>query len=586
MGLPDVRKFPFIEPPPVESLEESIMVLKAQNALNDDETLTVIGQMLSNLPVDVSIGKMLIMGTLFNQIEAVLSLAAAISVQTPFTNDAYKDQDCIAARRQLDSDHGDPITLLNSYREWMEVKASHRENSRKWCRKRGLEEQRFYEMTKLRQQFKDLLADAGLLKKDMKNMSSADRTKRHGELKTLREMKKEYHKQEAPNSRQKKMLKMKMFDDAGDDEGQDDKLDIRDIEFRMRNDRGKVFENSKAVTYKDLIILKVILASGLYPQLATGDEFNSDKSGVEQLFHTRVKPFNVLHPNGIFTAYPEYINLDPMYIIHVPGFPAKYPVSAKHQALLYLSLLETNKPYLINTMRMPALHTFLLFSKTIDTNINISRIIFDSWIEVRFPTMIDGQKVLLRATKLREMWESLLTSKLADEEISAEEVDIMENRLAKGLFEFMHTESLYSLKRLLPGDLKIAFVGPGCGQSFDIDDNPFQTVKAIEVNDAKGGYRLTDYLTFNCLENTAEELSARLQEFECELCTEKIYGSAIQISSHLSKCLSDREASEEAETENEKRKDNPNNVAHDCKNCGKILYLTPTEILRHIKNHE
>ena len=28
MGLPDVRKFPFIEPPPIESLEESVMVLK------------------------------------------------------------------------------------------------------------------------------------------------------------------------------------------------------------------------------------------------------------------------------------------------------------------------------------------------------------------------------------------------------------------------------------------------------------------------------------------------------------------------------------------------------------------------------
>ena len=121
MGLPDVRKFPFIEPPPMESLEESVMVLKAQNALNEDESLTTIGQMLANLPVDVVIGKMLIMGTLFDQSDAILSLAAALSVQNPFTNDAYKDQDCIANRRNLDSDHGDPITLCNSYREWLQL---------------------------------------------------------------------------------------------------------------------------------------------------------------------------------------------------------------------------------------------------------------------------------------------------------------------------------------------------------------------------------------------------------------------------------------------------------------------------------
>lgn len=68
------------------------------------------------------------------------------------------------SRKKLESDHGDPITLLNAFKEWLEVKQeSSREyrgssnNSRKWCKRRGLEEQRFYEMTKLRTQFKELL---------------------------------------------------------------------------------------------------------------------------------------------------------------------------------------------------------------------------------------------------------------------------------------------------------------------------------------------------------------------------------------------------------------------------------------------
>ena len=50
------------------------------------------------------------------QVEAVLTIAAALSVQSPFTNNAYKDPDCVAARKNMDSDHGDPITLLNAYR--------------------------------------------------------------------------------------------------------------------------------------------------------------------------------------------------------------------------------------------------------------------------------------------------------------------------------------------------------------------------------------------------------------------------------------------------------------------------------------
>ena len=39
---------------------------------------------------------------------------------------------------------------------------------------------------------------------------------------------------------------------------------------------------------------------------------------------------------------------------------------------------------------MPALQTLLLFAKSIDTNNNFSRIVFDSWIEARFPNPIEG----------------------------------------------------------------------------------------------------------------------------------------------------------------------------------------------------
>lgn len=62
--------------------------------MTDDEKLTCIGKTLARLPVDITIGKMLIMGSIFHQLEPVLSLAAALSVQTPFTNRAYRDAEC------------------------------------------------------------------------------------------------------------------------------------------------------------------------------------------------------------------------------------------------------------------------------------------------------------------------------------------------------------------------------------------------------------------------------------------------------------------------------------------------------------
>ena len=41
--------------------------------------------------------------------------------------------------------------------------------------------------------------------------------------------------------------------------------------------------------------------------------------------------------------------------------------------LSYRDLLETNKPYLVNVMRTPALQTVTLFSQNLDTNADCTR---------------------------------------------------------------------------------------------------------------------------------------------------------------------------------------------------------------------
>lgn len=106
---------------------------------------------------------MLIMGSVFHMVDPVLTIAAAMSVQSPFTRRFTNDPDVMSSRQLLESEHGDPFTLLNAFDEWLHAK-SKGSSSRKWCRRRGLEEQRFYEMVKLKEQFEMLLHDHGLLK--------------------------------------------------------------------------------------------------------------------------------------------------------------------------------------------------------------------------------------------------------------------------------------------------------------------------------------------------------------------------------------------------------------------------------------
>lgn len=106
-------------------------------------------------------------------------------------------------------------------------------------------------------------------------MSSAERAIRHGELKLLKSLKRTY-KQNEP--RKRKQLKLESFDIQLEDNDHDDgELDIKDIEFRMKNDSNQVqnlLTAATACSYKDLTMLKLILCSGLYPQFACADEFN------------------------------------------------------------------------------------------------------------------------------------------------------------------------------------------------------------------------------------------------------------------------------------------------------------------------
>ncbi|XP_018399875.1 PREDICTED: probable ATP-dependent RNA helicase DHX34 [Cyphomyrmex costatus] len=600
MGLPDARKFPFIEPPPTNNIENAILSLKYHDALTDNEKITCIGKSLARLPVDITIGKMLIMGSIFHQVEPVLSLAAALSIQTPFTNRAYRDTECETSRKKLESDHGDPITLLNAFKEWLEVKQENSQeyrsssnSSRKWCKRRGLEEQRFYEMTKLRAQFKDLLQDCNLLKslpEPNSSMTSAERAIRHGELKLLKSLKRTY-KQSEPKRR--KQLKVETFDiQLEDNDENNGELDIKDIEFRMRNDSSQVqnlLTASTACTYKDLTMLKLILCSGLYPQFACADEFNYCKSTSEQLFHTKAKPYVALHPMSFFGNHPQVLQIEEMDVISVLGFKSKTPVSCKHQILAYLSLLETTKPYLVNTLRMPAAQTLLLFAHEIDTNSTFSIIVCDSWLMLEFPAPDSGQILLMKATKLRNKWDFLLNQQLQGiNDVNNERKDFseIEQCLTQELIEYMHTMIPYTIKRLLPADLKMIYVGNGYNDT-NIEPNPFQSDFKSTQNVIKGGVFITHNITYNCIKETSwsEQLIAEMQETEwhCQNCNLQAILSSIEKLQHQNSCKIVNTITVDAKSENTTRK--ANSHAYKCPDCLLMLYLTPIEILKHKKTH-
>lgn len=66
---------------------------------------------------------MLVLGTLLDLAAPTLTIAAVLSVPSPFLNRAggRSNLDCLAARRSLRSLLGDPLTLLNIFNAWVQV---------------------------------------------------------------------------------------------------------------------------------------------------------------------------------------------------------------------------------------------------------------------------------------------------------------------------------------------------------------------------------------------------------------------------------------------------------------------------------
>ncbi|XP_044764226.1 probable ATP-dependent RNA helicase DHX34 [Coccinella septempunctata] len=602
LGLNDITHFPFLEKPSAKSLEQAVEKLKFSGALgldNDTLQLTPLGQALSTLPVDLTIGKMLILSTVFGKVNSVLALAALLSVQSPISQTAHKNLDAENLRKPLESSHGDPLTYLNFYKEWLNVKQSstpiskhsNTESSRKWAKKRCLEEQRFYEVTKLLEQFRDILSEADLLTKELEpNLSSGERSIRHGELKNLKSMR--YQMKQEDKTRRRKQLKYANFNEYDEE---DDKSDIRDVEFRISNDFKKLqtlLEETSADSFKDVMLLKLILTSGLYPQVAVEDEHNSSKTVSERLFHTKSKNFLFLRPTSFFVTNPEILQLHNDDIeVPPPNYFSNRPISRKHQVLVYQSILETKKVYLMNCFRMPALQTLMLFGKRICTNSSFTKFVFDDFLSVDVPYYGQGKKLLKMSTALRQKWIKNLEKKLAKLETSEmNKKDVF--YFIEDLISFMSTDVSYNIKRLLTADLKIIFKRESAFfQNEDPSFNPFDEDFTIVENQEFGGVNLTENIIYDCLidEEWAWDLEETIlgEAFVCEVCGAEIMGCSIfKRLQHEVKCkkMKDSEKEETDQSEGSQVVVKPNSKTFECEKCGQKLLLTPVDILKHKKS--
>ncbi|XP_059076039.1 DExH-box ATP-dependent RNA helicase DExH1 isoform X2 [Cryptomeria japonica] len=166
-----------LQPPNPLSVHNAIDLLKTIGALNDMEDLTSLGRHLSTLPVDPKVGKMLLMGVVFQCLSPALVIASMVDHRSPFIlpiDDKYEADK--AKKRFAGDSNSDHIALLRAFEGWQLAKRDGLESE--FCCQNFLSLTALQTIEKMQTQFFDLLADIGFINKTLSiqeyNRYSAD----------------------------------------------------------------------------------------------------------------------------------------------------------------------------------------------------------------------------------------------------------------------------------------------------------------------------------------------------------------------------------------------------------------------------
>jgi ATP-dependent helicase HrpA len=162
IGLGDVPKFPFIDPPDARNIADGLTLLAELNAFKNDR-ITALGRKLARLPVDPRIGRMILEADRNGCTREVLIIAAALSIQDPRERPADAQPQADEKHRRFADPDSDFTAYLNL---WDYLADRQRELSssafRRLCRAEYLNYLRVREWQDLRGQLQRLAGDLGV----------------------------------------------------------------------------------------------------------------------------------------------------------------------------------------------------------------------------------------------------------------------------------------------------------------------------------------------------------------------------------------------------------------------------------------
>ncbi|MFI5891299.1 ATP-dependent RNA helicase HrpA [Actinoplanes sp. NPDC051513] len=162
LGLGDLAKFPFIDPPDKRNINDGVKLLEELGAL-DERRLTPLGRQLAQLPVDPRLARMVIEADKQNCVAEVMVIAAALSIQDPRERPVDKQQQADEKHARFTDKESDFFSYLNLWRYLREKQQELSGNQfRRLCRSEFLNYLRVREWQDIYAQLRQVARTLGL----------------------------------------------------------------------------------------------------------------------------------------------------------------------------------------------------------------------------------------------------------------------------------------------------------------------------------------------------------------------------------------------------------------------------------------
>jgi ATP-dependent RNA helicase DHR2 len=119
-GVDDVINFPFLSPPPRESLEKALLHLLQIGALNEQGAISEIGLQMAKLPLTPTLGRVIVEASRTSSecLRDIIDIVSCLTAESIFLNVANEEkrEEAEEARKELYRRDGDHLTLLATVR--------------------------------------------------------------------------------------------------------------------------------------------------------------------------------------------------------------------------------------------------------------------------------------------------------------------------------------------------------------------------------------------------------------------------------------------------------------------------------------